>query len=155
MTLKSLGDDVAQLQKEFEHGVYDDAVRQLPRWQARQMVPSSQLRAGAYKQVLREDEEDALELASTLSREIHIGLLLTMLLCLTHLQSPVALCRLVWEMAIALRKGDESWGLSCLRSATLRMAYVSRLPCRVLSVSIGLYAFQHVFMYNELCSCTS
>ena len=65
MSLKSLADDVARLQKEFEHGVYDDAVRQLPRGKAREMVPSSQLRAGAYKQVLREEEEDALELART------------------------------------------------------------------------------------------
>ena len=50
----------------MERGLFDEDVRTIPRWQAQELVPSARLRPGAHKQVLKEDEEDALELVSLL-----------------------------------------------------------------------------------------
>lgn len=65
VSLKALADQVAQEREQLEHGVYDEDVRAIPRWQAQELVPSSQLRPGAEKQMLKEEEEDALELVRT------------------------------------------------------------------------------------------
>lgn len=62
MSLRALAEQVRKEKNEFDHGLYDDDVREVPRWQAREAVPSSQLRPGSRKQVLRPNEEEALEL---------------------------------------------------------------------------------------------
>jgi hypothetical protein len=62
MSLRALAEQVRKQKEEFEHGLYDEDVRSVPRWQAREAVPSSQLRPGSQKQVLRPHEEEALEL---------------------------------------------------------------------------------------------
>lgn len=62
MSLRALAEQVRKQKEEFEHGLYDEDVRSIPRWQARELVPSSELRPGSHKQVLRPEDEEALEL---------------------------------------------------------------------------------------------
>ena len=62
ISLRALAEDVRKKSEEYERGVYDENVRTVPRWQAQEMVPSSRLRPGSNKQLLRAEEEEQLEL---------------------------------------------------------------------------------------------
>jgi hypothetical protein len=62
ISLRALVEDVRKRQEEFDRGVYDEDVRTISRAEAQEMVPSSRLRPGSYKQVLRTEDEENLEL---------------------------------------------------------------------------------------------
>lgn len=62
ISLRALRERVARQRQDFDRGVYDESVRTLPRWMVQEVVPSARLRPGAYKQMLREEEEAALPL---------------------------------------------------------------------------------------------
>ena len=64
MSLRAMTEEVKRRRREFEAGLYDDDVRQISRFQAQKQVPSELLRPGSDKQMLRGEEEDALELVS-------------------------------------------------------------------------------------------
>lgn len=62
VSMRALVEDVRKRQEEFDRGVYDEDVRTISRNEAQEMVPSSSLRPGSYKQILKPEEEDKLEL---------------------------------------------------------------------------------------------
>ncbi|EFN51445.1 expressed protein [Chlorella variabilis] len=61
-SLRRLQRRVEEQRRLYESGAFDETVRTLPRWQLQDMVPSEQLRQGAYKMQLRQREEAELEL---------------------------------------------------------------------------------------------
>ena len=63
--MKSLGDEVRRLQDSL--GILGTNVRQIPRWKARKLMPSKYLRPNSFKQVLRPEEEEKLELVGFLN----------------------------------------------------------------------------------------
>lgn len=64
MSLRALLEEVNKQRKEYDAGLYNEDVRTIPRSQAQKLVPSRKLRPGSYKQMLRAEEQDALELVS-------------------------------------------------------------------------------------------
>jgi hypothetical protein len=62
ISMRALIEDVRKRQEEFDRGLYDEDVRTISRAQSQELVPSSQLRPGSYKQILREEEEESLAL---------------------------------------------------------------------------------------------
>ncbi len=62
VSMRGLIEDVRKRQEEFDRGVYDEDVRTISRAAVQEMIPGSQLRPGSYKQILKPDEEEKLEL---------------------------------------------------------------------------------------------
>ncbi|KAL4539971.1 hypothetical protein Ndes2437B_g01693 [Nannochloris sp. 'desiccata'] len=62
VSMRALIEDVRKRQEEFDRGVYDEDVRTISRAESQEMVPSSNLRPGSYKQILRPEDEEKLEL---------------------------------------------------------------------------------------------
>jgi hypothetical protein len=62
VSMRALIEDVRKRQEEFDRGVYDEDVRTISRAQSQEMIPSSNLRPGSYKQILRPEDEEKLEL---------------------------------------------------------------------------------------------
>lgn len=62
MSLKALAEEIAKEKDSFERGLYQEDQRTISRAEAQKLVPSFQLRRGSFKQILRKDEEEKLEL---------------------------------------------------------------------------------------------
>lgn len=62
VSLKTLAEEVSRENEAFERGLLGEDQRSISRFEAQQQVPSRYLRRGSFKQILRKEEEEALEL---------------------------------------------------------------------------------------------
>eukprot|EP00887_Chlorella_sp_A99_P006802 scaffold2.g6802.t1 len=62
MSLKALRDKVLRMKADLDRGVYEESIRTVPRWVLQATAPSTELRPGAHKQLLRKEEEEQLAL---------------------------------------------------------------------------------------------